>query len=230
MKNLLLLHGALASKHQFDELIPLLSQQFAVNAINFSGHGGLSIPMYGYTFQTFANDILSYADQHRLEKLDLFGYSMGGYAALYFAKLHPQRVNRIFTLNVKFEWDPTTTAKETALLDAEKMVQKVPGYANQLMMLHGMNVWKDVLSQTANMMQQLTKDFLLVEEDYSKMNFPVRLAIGDRDKTSSVEETLKVYKQLPQSELWVLPNTAHPFEKLNKNELANALVSFFGHK
>jgi pimeloyl-ACP methyl ester carboxylesterase len=228
MTNLLLLHGALASKHQFDGIMPLLNDTLKADSINFSGHGGLNIPLYGYTFQTFSNDILAYANQHHIEKLNLFGYSMGGYAALYFAKLHPTRVNKIFTLNVKFEWDPTTTAKETALLDAEKMIQKVPGYANQLMMLHGMNVWKDLLSQTANMMQQLTKDYLLVEEDYKLMNFPIRLAIGDRDKTSSVEETLKIYRQLPNAELWVLPGTPHPFEKVNTHILANEIKIFFG--
>lgn len=227
MNQLLLLHGALATKLQFDSLIPKLSDRFDVQAINFSGHGGLSIPLYGYTFQTFANDILKYADANQIDKINLFGYSMGGYAALYFAKLYPTRVNKIFTLNVKFDWDSTSTAKETALLDAEKMIQKVPGYANQLMMLHGLNLWKQVLSETANMMQQLTKGFLLSPDDFSQMQMPIRLAIGDRDKTSSVEETLKVYRMLPNAQLSVFPATPHAFEKVNQQVLAAQIIDFF---
>src|SRR6478735_3181840 len=110
MTQLLLLHGALGSKAQFDSIQPVLQEQgFKTDAINFSGHGGFAIPMQGYNFTVFANDILQYADANKIEKLNLFGYSMGGYAALYFAKLHPERVNRIATLNVKFNWDPLST-------------------------------------------------------------------------------------------------------------------------
>jgi pimeloyl-ACP methyl ester carboxylesterase len=227
MQNLLLLHGALSTRLQFDSLRPLLANDFEVEAINFSGHGGLNIPMQGFTFNAFANDILAYADKNKIEKLNLFGFSMGGYAALYFAKLYPNRVNKIFTLNVKFNWDLASTARETAMLDAEKMMLKVPGYANQLMMLHGIQMWKEVINQTSGMMTALSKDYLLTKEDYKQMIFPIRLAIGDRDSTSSVQETLDVYQKLPNASMWVLPNTNHPFEKINCQKLASEINEFF---
>lgn len=227
MQNLLLLHGALSTRLQFDKLMPLLSGELNANAINFSGHGGLSIPMQGFTFNAFANDILEFADKQQIEKLNLFGFSMGGYAALYFAKLYPNRVNQIFTLNVKFNWDLTSTARETAMLDAEKMMLKVPGYANQLMMLHGIQMWKEVINQTSGMMTALSKDFLLTEEDWKSMKCPIRLAIGDRDTTSSIQETLDVYQKLPNASMWVLPNTSHPFEKIDQQKLAEEIKDFF---
>lgn len=227
MKQLLLLHGALASRQQFDPLLPLLKDQFQAEAINFSGHGGFTIPTHGYSFRQFAEDILSYADDRKIDKLNLFGYSMGGYAALYFAKLHPERVNKIFTLNVKFNWDPVSTAKETAMLDAEKMITKVPGYANQLMMQHGLNLWKQVLQQTSDMMQSLSKDLMLTESDFEKIPIPVLLSVGDRDKTSGIEETLQVFRKLPQAQMWVIPGTPHPFEKIRLDELVGALQLFF---
>ena len=227
MTQLLLLHGALATKNQFDTFIPLLKNEFESDAINFTGHGGLNIPTQGYTFTAFANDILSFADKHRIEKINLFGYSMGGYAALYFAKLYPTRVNKIFTLNTKFNWDPLSTAKETAMLDAEKMVTKVPGYANQLMMQHGLNLWKQVINQTSEMMQQLSKEVLLVDEDFKNISVEVLLGVGDKDTTASIEETYEVYKKIPKSQLMVLPNTPHPFDKINHEILRLELVRFF---
>lgn len=227
MKQLLLLHGALASKNQFDPILPLLKDQFHADAINFSGHGGFSIPAHGYTFKQFAADILKYADEKKIEKLNLFGYSMGGYAALFFARQYPDRVNKIFTLNVKFNWDPTSTAKETALLDADKMITKVPGYANQLMMQHGMNMWKQVLQQTSDMMTTLSKELVLTDEDFKALNIPVLLAIGDRDNTSSIEETLHVYRKLQQAQMWVLPGTPHPLDRINAGDLVKAIHSFF---
>ncbi len=227
MKPLLLLHGALASKNQFDSLIPHIKSQFAAEAINFSGHGGTLINPLGYTFPIFADDILKYIDAKKIDKINLFGFSMGGYAALYFAKLHPDRVEKIFTLNVKFKWDTTSTKKEIAMLNAENMLLKVPSFANNLMLLHGMEMWKNVLQSTGDMMQNLTKQHFLIDDDFDKMNFPILLGVGDRDITSNVEETIEIYRKLKQAQLMVLPNTAHPFEKIDGEVLAHHVLKFF---
>lgn len=226
MKPILLLHGALATKSQFDPLLPLLSG-FDVHSMNFSGHGGNPIPLTGYTFDTFAEDILQYINKHKIERIGLFGYSMGGYAALYFAKKYPNRVDGIFTLNTKFNWDPLSTAKETALLNAEKMLEKVPNYANMLMIQHGMNIWKQVLQQTETMMNNLAKHVVLVDDDYKEIKCPVIIGACDKDKTATLAENLHIYHLLPNAGLFVFPNTAHPFEKINLSMLSTQIQLFF---
>jgi pimeloyl-ACP methyl ester carboxylesterase len=228
MKDLLLLHGALASKKQFDSLLPLLAPDFQGGAIDFSGHGGTVMHPLGYSFPVFASDILTYLDANAIRKVNLFGFSMGGYAALYFAKLHPERVSKIFTLNVKFNWDPSGTQQEIAMLNAENMLLKVPTFANNLMIQHGMDMWKQVLQQTRDMMVSLSRQHFLADADFTVMNTPVLLGIGDRDTTSSVEETLHVYRKLKNSELLVLPNTPHPFEKINPAMIHTQMIRFFG--
>jgi len=228
MQQLLLLHGALASKSQFIEIIPMLKKQgFDADAINFSGHGGFTMPAQGYNFNVFAKDILTFADANNIEKMNLFGYSMGGYAALYFAKLYPDRIAKIATLNVKFNWDPLSTQKEIGMLNTDKMIEKVPSFVDKLMFQHGMNVWKDVVNQTMNMFEQMSKEYILTKEDYSNIRVPVMLAIGDKDATTSVDETMGIHKLLPSVSLWVLPNTQHPFEKVNKIILIEQLKIFF---
>ncbi|MES2779471.1 MAG: alpha/beta hydrolase [Bacteroidota bacterium] len=228
MTQLLLLHGALGSKYQFDEVSPLLKEKgFVPEAINFAGHGGFSIPLQGYNFNVFANDILTYADEQKIEKLNLFGYSMGGYAALYFAKLYPDRVNKIATLNVKFNWDPLSTQKEIAMLNADKIIEKVPSFADKLMFQHGLNVWKQVLKSTAEMMENLSKDFVLTKEDFEQIKIPVLLGVGDKDNTTSIDETLAIHRMLSNSHLWVLPNTLHPFDRINYPILTEQLRVFF---
>jgi pimeloyl-ACP methyl ester carboxylesterase len=228
MKQLLLLHGALGSKFQFDDFKPAINEKgFGAEAINFSGHGGFSIPVQGYNFNVFANDILKHADDQKIDKLNIFGYSMGGYAALYFAKLHPDRVNKIATLNVKFNWDPLSTQKEIAMLNADKMIEKVPSFADKLMFQHGLNVWKQVLKSTADMMDNLSKEFVLTKEDFEHINVPVMLGVGDKDTTTSIDETLSIHRLLPNSRLWVLPNTPHPFDRIHYPILSEQLNLFF---
>jgi pimeloyl-ACP methyl ester carboxylesterase len=228
MKQLLLLHGALGSKLQFADIIPVLNEKgFACDAINFSGHGGFSMPVNGYNFQVFANDILAYADANKIDKINLFGFSMGGYAALYFAKMHPDRAGKIGALNVKFSWDPLSTQKELAMLNADKMIEKVPSFADKLMLQHGMNFWKQVISQTAQMFEQMGKDFILTKEDFAKITVPVLLGVGDKDTTTSIDENFRTYRELPNASFWVLPDTLHPFDKVNKELLATQLSLFF---
>ncbi|MDP1727654.1 MAG: alpha/beta hydrolase [Bacteroidota bacterium] len=227
MKSILFLHGALGSKMQFTQLIRLLDGVYDCHSLNFSGHGGEMIPPNGLTFDTFAQNILSYLDQHKIEKINLFGFSMGGYAALYFAKLHPQRVEKIITFNVKFNWDPISTAKETGFLDPEKMLEKVPAFANNLMMQHGMLIWKNLLKSTSDMMHKLAETIVMSDEELGSIATPVLLGIGDRDTTSSIKETTDAYKLLPNSQLLVLPNTAHPFEKLDLDYLQLAIKKYF---
>ncbi len=228
MTQLLLLHGAIASKFQFDEVKPMLQKKgLDAEAINFAGHGGFSLPLGGYNFNVFANDILQFADKNKIEKINLFGFSMGGYAALYFAKLYPERVAKIATLNVKFNWDPLSTQKEIAMLNADKIAEKVPSFADKLMFQHGINFWKEVLKGTANMMEQLSKDYVLTKEDIEKISAEVLLCVGDKDMTTSIEETLNIHRSLQKSYFMVLPNTNHPFEKVNKEILCEVLKEFF---
>ena len=163
--DILFLHGALASKNQFDQLLPALGDGITAHTLNFSGHGGSMIPLSGFNFTTFSNDILEYVNSKNLKQINLFGYSMGGYAALLFASQHPHLVEKVFTLNVKFEWDLESTFKETSMLNPDKMMEKVPLFANNLMLQHGLNMWKEVLQQTSTMMNNLTNNKMLEEED-----------------------------------------------------------------
>jgi pimeloyl-ACP methyl ester carboxylesterase len=223
----LFLHGALASKSQFDGLLPLLPNTWNVKAINFSGHGGEMMNPLGYTFDVFANDILKHLEHHHIKKINLVGYSMGGYAALYFAKKHPEMIDKIATVNVKFKWDNDASEKEMAMLNAENMLLKVPGFANNLMLMHGLEMWKQVLKNTEQMMKDLMSKHVLLDEDFKHMNFPVILCVGDKDETSGVQETYQTSKLIPHASLAVLPSTPHPFEKVNLNLLTMLLTDFF---
>jgi len=224
---ILFLHGALGSKLQYSSIMESLKAEFSCHAINLPGHGGELIPIAGLSFEGFADAILNYLNKENIERIHLFGFSMGGYAALYFAWKYPNRVNKIFTVNVKFNWDPISTAKETGMLDPDKMLEKIPGFANNLMMQHGMNLWKNLLNSTSEMMKKLAETVVLSEAQLAEIKHPVLLSVGDSDKTSSVNETLHVQKLLSNANLWVIPNTAHPFEKIHEGRLVTEIRLFF---
>ena len=91
MQHLLLLHGAIGSKEQLFPLAKVLREKYTVHTLNFTGHGGENIPEEPFSIELFAKDVLRYMDQHNIEHTSLFGYSMGGYVAMYLQKNIPKR-------------------------------------------------------------------------------------------------------------------------------------------
>lgn len=227
MQKLLLLHGAIGSSKQFDALVPLLQNQFEVYILDFSGHGGKPIPDEPFSIELFANDVLNWMQEKGFETINIFGYSMGGYVTLYLAKHQPEKVGKVFTLATKFNWNAEGAAKEAAMLNPEKIAAKVPAFANALEQKHGEN-WKTVLIKTADMMINLGKSPALSMTDLAAVQQPVQISVGDKDNMVTLEETIAAYRQLKNAQLLVLPQTQHPFEKVNTPRIAAEIVQYFG--
>ena len=113
MQNLLLLHGALGSKEQFNELEKKLKDSFKTYSINFSGHGGDKIPDEPFSIQLFVQDVLSFLDKNGIDKINIFGYRMGGYVGLFLSRHYPERINKLFTIATKLKWTEEIAIKET---------------------------------------------------------------------------------------------------------------------
>lgn len=227
MEPLILLHGAIGASDQLMPLANALKAQYEVHTLDFSGHGNspsnelFSIPL-------FANDVLSYMDQNGLETASIFGYSMGGYVALYLALHHPQRVKRIVTLATKFHWDEPTASKEVQMLDAEKIEAKLPKFATALNQRHGAQDWRSVLQKTATMMLAMGAHNPLISSGYGSIAHSCLLLLGDRDKMVTFDETRNVFQTLPNAQLAVLPATTHPIEQVDIDLLLFYVKRFVG--
>jgi len=151
---------------------------------------------------------------------------MGGYVALYLAKQHPERIEKIFTLATKFDWTPEGAAKEAAMLNPIVINEKVPKFAASLEQLHG-NKWKDLMYKTADMMLGLGKDPALKDEDFAQITIPVLLSVGDNDAMVTIAETENVQGLILKSKLLVLPDTIHPIDRVNHEALAREIRKYF---
>lgn len=228
MQQILLLHGAIGATDQLSPLPRELAGSFSVHTLNFSGHGGFPFAAEPFSIQLFATEVLAFLDKEDIPNISIFGYSMGGYVAMYLAKYHPERVNKIITLATKYNWDETIAANEIKMLNAAKIEEKLPEFAATLQKRHAPNDWKNVLEKTAAMLTELGKLNPLKIDDYPAIQNPVLLLLGDRDKMVTLDETVEVYKNLPKAQLAILPNTAHPIEMVDQARLAYEIRSFLG--
>ncbi len=226
MRDLLLLHGAIGSKAQLEPLSSVLSDNFTVHSINFAGHGGE--PFNGdFSIEAFADDVLRYLDSNGISSIDIFGYSMGGYVALWIARHYPERTGRIFTLATKFEWTPAIAYIEISKLDANKISEKVPAFARMLEERHRPNDWKKVLEQTALLMTALGDENPLTVEDCAEIGSKVRVGVGDNDAMVTIGESTLLFKSLADASFVVFPDTPHPIERISLDRLVWELKDFF---
>jgi pimeloyl-ACP methyl ester carboxylesterase len=226
MQQILLLHGAIGAT---DQLLPLqreLAGSFTVHCLNFSGHGGLPYAAQSFSIQLFATEVLAFLDKKGITNIPIFGYSMGGYVAMYLAKFHPERVNKIITLATKFKWNETIASNEIKMLNADKIAEKLPAFAATLQKRHAPNDWKIILKKTSAMLTEMGKLNPLKMSDYPAIQNQVLLMLGDRDKMVTMDETAEVYKNLSNAQLAILPNTAHPIEMVDQARLANEIRIF----
>jgi pimeloyl-ACP methyl ester carboxylesterase len=226
MQNLLLLHGALGHAVQFEALLPLLKEKFTVYTFDFSGHGGKAMPDT-INMQHFADETAEFIKNNIGSETHIFGHSMGGYVALYMARHKMAPIGNIMTLGTKLNWSPEIAANEAKMLNTEKMKEKVPAFAQSLADIHGDN-WELLCQKTAEMMVGLGNNPALTNDDFTQIENLVQLGLGDRDTMVGLEETAAAYRQLPNGRLLVMPNTHHPYNKVNIERLAYEITGFMG--
>lgn len=225
MKNpLLLLHGALGSKNQFQSVQNRLKEKFDVYSMNFEGHGGTG-ELLPYSMDLFSTNVIDFLVKHSLEKVHIFGYSMGGYVALNCALKISERIHEIITLGTKFDWSLEAAEKEVRMLNPEKIEEKVPQFAEKLRKEHQPLDWKAVVTNTAEMMMNLAKGEKLTDADLKNIEIPVTIGIGTLDNMVTLEESAHAVELLPKGKLVKLLDVQHPIEKVESTVLVEFILS-----
>lgn len=222
MNPILFLHGALGTKNQFDAIVSKLESTRKVYAFNFEGHGDKSSNR-PFSIDLFVQNVREFVDEYQLQKVDVFGYSMGGYVALNCAIEYPERIGSITTFGTKFDWSPTSAASEVKLLNPEIIEKKVPKFAEKLSAEHGNLNWKNVMHKTANLMLVLGNGQAMSEEDFLKIKHNVLIIRGSEDTMVSTEESKKVAQLMLNAEFIELEKAPHMLEKVNVDMLIQLL-------
>lgn len=225
MKNIVLLHGAIGAKDQLEPLAKeLAALGYQTYSFSFSGHGQTPHSTE-FSIKHFAFELDRFISENNLEKPDVFGYSMGGYVALYLASQKPDSFGKIITLGTKFEWSSEIALKEIKMLDATTIAEKIPKFAAALETRHGKD-WPLLLKRTGDLMIDLGKDNLLNAKTFSQIKNKVLIGLADGDTMVSVEETDNAASKIVGAKRYTLPNTKHPIETVDIADLAAIITDF----
>jgi pimeloyl-ACP methyl ester carboxylesterase len=225
--DLILLHGALGDATQLAPLADRLGRERRTIVVELEGHGATPLRDRQLGIESFAAAVLDAMDGANITQADVFGYSMGGYVALYLAATSPDRVRRVATLATKLAWTPDIAARECALLDAATIRAKVPKFAAALEARHSATGWEALLTNTADLLRDLGSRPRITDDVLASIGQPARIAVGDRDATVTIDECVSAVRRIPNGELEVIPRTPHAFEKAPIERVAHSLSEFF---
>jgi esterase/lipase len=223
---ILLLHGALGTSKDLSALSDHLKERgHETLSFDFSGHGPDAAWPAEFRIDLFARDLEHYLKSQNLKDVAVFGYSMGGYVALYHkANFEDSPIANVVTYGTKFNWSPKAVAKELPLLDPDHLQEKYPHFAEALKTKHGER-WKQLMRSTAHMMQHLERLDGLTKEDLHEVEIPVTLVLGDQDRMVTSEETNLTASWLHHVQVKTLTHSKHELERSNLKELAEIIVS-----
>lgn len=191
----------------------------SVYRMNFPGHCGLPVHNPAFLPQ-MVEALVQFVGERRLEGCRVFGYSMGGYAALWAASLHPDLFSEIRTLGTKFDWTQESAEREAGMLDAEKIEVKVPQFAAVLAKRHAPADWKQVLANTKRLMADLGSGNKLGQAELAGINIPVVIGRGELDNMVTEAESMEAATWLPNGTFTTLSGAKHPLEQIDMVALA----------
>ena len=206
-----MLHGATSSAlEDWAAQRPLFRKAFRVHLVDARGHGGTKWDVRdGFSRDMMVDDLLAFVDAMDLATFHVVGFSMGAMTALTFATRHPERLRTAMICGIDVVREPRSSVAKR-LMDADRIVREEPEWAAQLERRHGPvqgeGAWHNLLRAIAKDVGEAT---LLTPEELLRVRLPVQLVYGDRDVFVPADHAVAIHRQLPDSRLFISPNSPH---------------------
>ncbi|MDX1628222.1 MAG: alpha/beta hydrolase [Fulvivirga sp.] len=213
---LLLLHGYGQSSKYWRSYITDYQDDFKVYLIDLQGFGKSDSfdPDWSiYSVSKTLNDLLVYLE---LDSVKAIGLSYGGDVLFQLAKINPSMVQSMITIGAIGSWN----------------VKDNPEYIEYFNFSNLENLaWmKDHVTSESQF--RAAQDYFtnyavfLNDKDLQNIRTKIMIVLGD-DDAIPLEEVARTRKNLPNSDLWILPNTGHlAHEGKNRSKFISVSKSF----
>jgi len=229
---LVLLHGYPLDHHLWDEVAPLLADTFELILPDLRGFGESSTVDSFYTMEDIASDIAALLDHLEIQKAAIVGHSMGGYVALAFARLYPERLTGLGLVSTQVLADPPDrrdgrykSAAEVADKGIASVVEAMtPKFTAdpQLQKFARENMERQqpagYIGALKAMAERVDSTPLL-----STLNVPVVIVHGDADSLIPIDRAREVKAALPDAHLVEIRGAGHMPMMEEKEKTAEAL-------
>ncbi|WP_327838303.1 alpha/beta hydrolase [Bacillus salipaludis] len=236
---IILLHGFCGSSRYWEKVIPSLAEKYRVIAPDLPGHGDTTIFKENDSIEVFADVIKEFLDELNVDKVTMFGHSLGGYITLAFAEKYSERLSG-FSLVHSTAYPDSDDAKKgreanvskvqelgiSALIDglvpklfSPENVEKNAEYVDTTRQIGYSTSPHGAMSTLIAMKNRPDRNYVLEET-----TLPVLLIAGEKDQIIPKENTFSVTKSNIKQR--VIKDSGHMSMYENPNELISEIDKF----
>jgi pimeloyl-ACP methyl ester carboxylesterase len=223
---LVLLHGFTGVgadwRHVFE--LEALARRYQLIIPDLRGHGRSDNPSGAFTVRQCAADVLALLDTLGIKRFRAVGLSLGGNVLLHVATRAPHRVERMVLVSSP-PYYPAEARRIMAMMDEAHRTEAE---------------WADMRARHSlgdEQIRALWRHARGFADSYDDMSFtpphlatitaPTLIVYGDRDPLYPVELGLQLYRAMPHSRLWVVPNGGHgPIFLEHRDTFARTALAF----
>lgn len=215
-KPLLIIHGNGGSIKNFSKQIPYFSKEYKVILADSRAQGKSVDTGDSLTYEMMADDLNALLDNLHLDSCYVIGWSDGGINGLLLTIRHPEKVKKLAITGANL-W-PDSTAIEPSLfvwladaVDSLSKVKQTPEVKNEYKLI-----------------AMMTKEPNITLGQLHTIKCPTLVIGGDHDALLP-KHTMLIADNIPQSYLWIIPNSGHS-TPINYSKQFNETINDFFKK
>lgn len=203
---LVLLHGFFGTNEFWDPYINEFAKEYRLIVPDLRGHGRSTNPGNEFTHRQVSLDIYALLDHLEIDQFRGIGFSSGGMTLIHMATQQPTRVEAMILIGATIYYP-----EEARAIHREMTMENM-----ELQFLDILRKWH---KRGDNQIRSLVNLFYSFKDSHDDMNFtPAHLSTikartlivhGDRDEFFPVSIPLEMYRSIPRSFLWIVPNAGH---------------------
>lgn len=216
---LLIIHGNGGSINNFVYQIPVFAKNYQVIIADSRAQGKSIDHADSLSYEMMTDDLNALLDKLNLKQCYVIGWSDGGINGLLLAIRHPEKVKKLAVTGANL-W-PDTSAVDPFVYNYALKLNKT-----------GQDTIKKIKNVTPEMKNQLKLLHLLTYEphikleDVKKITCPTLVIGGDHDVIRT-KHTMLIAETIPNSYLWILPNSGHSTPIYYKDLFNQVVGDFF---
>jgi pimeloyl-ACP methyl ester carboxylesterase len=211
---LLIIHGNGGSIQDFTNQIPFFDKHYNVILADSRAQGKSADPGDSLSYEMMADDLDALLDHLNIKSCKVIGWSDGGINGLLLAIRHPEKVNKLAVTGANLVPDSSAVEPEIftwarALSDSINTLPLTPEIKTYRKLFY-------LLAHEPN----------ITTAQLHTIKCPVLVIGGDHDVIRP-RHTLLIAESIPQSYLWILPDSGHSTPIVYKDLFNKTVFDFF---
>jgi pimeloyl-ACP methyl ester carboxylesterase len=217
-KPLFLFHGYTQSSKSWHQFVPYYLNDFAVYLVDLKGHGKSGMFTEKLSIRSVAQDVDVLIRYLKLDSVYAIGFSYGGDVLMHLALMSPDLIKSMIIIGACGSWVSSESPKWVDYL-SYKNIENLPWMREQQTSEEQIH---SILDQIVNY------NITVTDTELKTIKAKTLIVVGDKEDSISFDCIISAKDNIPNSFLWIVPNTDHRAHKdKNQDDFIRISKDFF---